>query len=85
MTPAEIMAWISAAEALTQAGIMIGTNIGNFVRSLSPGATDEELNEIVQGIIQRATDRRALIAQERAALRQLPGWVEPEDGDTDPA
>lgn len=61
----EILAWIQLSQQLATLGIDAANGIKNAIKAFRPGATDEELNAIVQGVINDAT-RRKLLAESDA-------------------
>ena len=60
LTPAAVIAWKEAAVLLVQAGIYTVTQIKAIIKSRHTGATDEELNAIIEAVQDDARRRKAI-------------------------
>jgi hypothetical protein len=62
----EIDVWIQIGTLLLNAGLVISGGIQSLIHSVHPGATEGQLNAILDGIIADATVRKARADAEAA-------------------
>lgn len=82
MDPEQLQGYIMLGSALVNLGFDTAVKIKDAIRRLSPERTDAELNQIIDGVAERARARRELALAE---ARKAESLIFPQPGDPDTA